>query len=247
MKTNRDNLDLEQLLATLEHAGRDERRQQELGDMLDRLAAEQGERSEAGREHRHGAWWWTLRVAAAACILLFVSTVVRIWFVPTGEEPVTVAEADIPAAIGLELADSTTRLRDGDLRPAAPQRLTNALPTPYQRLTNSYHGGKTLGDEVAQQEAVSEIEETAPFEEVYFAEVEAVGEIPENTDTIPVIESDVEAESELVVQATPEPVQPEPVEPAAKPRERRRSFLGSLFRPAEPSLMEGTTLALLEF
>ena len=240
MKTNRDNLDLEQLLTTLEHAGRDERRQQELGDMIDRMAATESS--------GHGFWWWGARVAAAACILFFISTAVRIWFIPTESGNTLVAEADIPAAIGQAAADSTILLRDDDLQHSSPQRLTNALPTPYQRLTNSYHGSKRLVDEVPQQESVSEVEETAIPEEVYFAEAEGVVDIPENADTLLLVEADVEAEFEPVEQAEPEPVQPEhPVAPASKPRERKRGLLSSLIRPAEPSLMEGTTLALLEF
>ena len=53
MKTDKHNLDLETLLATLEHAGRDERRQQELGEMIDRLAGvESGERRAESGERR---------------------------------------------------------------------------------------------------------------------------------------------------------------------------------------------------
>ena len=40
MKTDRYNL--EDLLADVEHAGRDERRRQDLGAMIDRMAGESG-------------------------------------------------------------------------------------------------------------------------------------------------------------------------------------------------------------
>ena len=60
MKNDRNKMDLDQLLATLEHTGRDNRRQQELGAMIDSLAAAET------TKHR-GFWWWSSRVAAAAC------------------------------------------------------------------------------------------------------------------------------------------------------------------------------------
>ena len=93
MKTDKHNMDLEQLLADVEYAGRDARRQQELSLMIDRMAGvEKGER-------RHGAWWWVSRVAAVACVLFFISTAVRIWFIPTESTGTRVAEAEVPEVV----------------------------------------------------------------------------------------------------------------------------------------------------
>ena len=63
MKNDSNKMDLDQLLATLEHAGRDSRRQQELSAMIDSLAAAET------TKHR-SFWWWSSRVAVAACVTL---------------------------------------------------------------------------------------------------------------------------------------------------------------------------------
>ena len=114
MKTDKNNL--EDFLADVEHAGRDARRQQELGAMIDLMAEESGKRKvESGR---HGFWWWGARVAAAACVLFFITTAVRIWFIPTEPAGTMVAEAEVPAP---------------------PQRLPNDFPT-----TTAVVGGRWL-------------------------------------------------------------------------------------------------------
>ena len=85
MKTDRYNL--EDLLAEVEHAGRDARRQQELGNMIDQMAVV--------KSRRHGFWWWSVRVSAAACVLFFIGTAVRVWFIPTEPAAPMVAEAGV--------------------------------------------------------------------------------------------------------------------------------------------------------
>ena len=90
MKNDSNKMDLDQLISTLELAGRDSRRQQELSAMIDSLAA-------AESTKRRGLWWWTSRIAAAACVTFFVTTAIRIWFIPTGPTPKsipTVAEVN---------------------------------------------------------------------------------------------------------------------------------------------------------
>ena len=57
MKKNNDTPTLEQLLASVEHAGRDARRQQQLSEMIERMAAE-----EASKRHRSVRLWAVRRL-----------------------------------------------------------------------------------------------------------------------------------------------------------------------------------------
>ena len=219
MKTDKHNMDLQQLLGTLEHAGRDARRQQELSEMIDCLAG-----VESG-EHRHGAWWWVSRVAAAACLLFFISTAVRIWFIPTKPAGTLVAEVEMPAL---------------------DQHLTNTLPTPYQRLSNAYHGSRRKVVDVPQQEFPTEVEEAAIEENEYFADIETVGNIVDTAESQLFNNNDIAVEQEMP-QVSSEAVQPaqsvQPESVAVKSQERKRSLFSSLFHRAEPSMMDGTLLA----
>ena len=222
MKTDRYNL--EDLLDDVEHAGRDERRQQELGAMIDRMAGEES------AEQRHGFWWWSTRVAAAACVLFFISTAVRIWFIPT-EEAVQVAQTEVPVA--------------PEVRPVAPAPVeepeVKVAPAPRIKRASTV-------------QPVVETPEQQSVEELLAEEV-AVPEVVEPFDTVEVptviIEDDIAPDPELVAEAA---VEQQPVvalpqaEPQAEPEKATLgSFFKSLFRLAEPSAMDGTTLALLEF
>ena len=226
MKTDKHNMDLEQLLGTLEHAGRDKRRQEEIGAMIDRMAGlESGTRKEERGKSRP-VWWWTVRVVAAACILFFISTAVRIWFIPTEPAGTLVAEAEVPAP---------------------HQGLTKDLPRTTQGLPKDYHSGRRKVVEKPQQKPFAEDEaELLEVEEV-LVDNETVDEVVDTVESYFVITDDVAAEpEEPQVDAEPEqmvqPVQPQPV--AAQPQERKRSFLGGLIRRAEPSKMDGTMLAI---
>lgn len=220
MKADKHNIDLEQLLATLEHAGRDERRRQELGDMIDGMAA----------EHRHGFWWWGARVAAAACALFFISTAVRIWFIPTDED-VQVAQTKVPVTEEvLSIAPSPVE-----------EPVVTVAPAPRIKRASTV-------------QPVVETPEEQPVEELLAEEV-AVPVAVEPLDTVEVpvvtIEDDIAPDTELVAEAA---VEEQPVvalpqdEPQAEPEKvTLGNFFRSLFRLAEPSAMDGTTLALLEF
>ena len=222
MKTDRYNM--EDLLSDVEHAGRDARRQQELGDIIDRLAADE--------ENRHGFWWWGARVATAACVLFFISTAVRIWFIPTGSDGMVVAEAVAPSVVVPEATD-----------------VSAANPASLSSLSSSSSQSMKVG----KKKAAPAEEETLPVEEYYVDEAVEVPAVGDDTVAVPIIiEQNVKAAPVAVAQVTaPEPAPtsaepaPVPVPDDSKPA-RRRSFF-NLFRPAEPSLMEGTTLALLQF
>ena len=89
MKKNNDTPTLEQLLASVEHAGRDARRQQQLAEMIERMAAE-----EASKRHR-SVRLWAVRFAAAATVTLFVITSVWRWIDPAQPTGVQVAQAPV--------------------------------------------------------------------------------------------------------------------------------------------------------
>ena len=215
------------MLATLEHAGRDERRRQELGAMIDGMAGAEN------AAPRHGFWWWGARVAAAACVLFFISTAVRIWFIPT-DEAVQVAQAEVPV---VPVAP--------EVRPVAPAPVEEPEVTvaPAPRIKKSIPAQPIV--ETPEQQSVEEL----LAEEVVLPEVVE----PLDTAEVPtvIIEDDIAPDPELVAEAA---VEQQPVvalpqaEPQAEPEKATLgSFFKSLFRLAEPSAMDGTTLALLEF
>ena len=209
MKTDKQRLDLEQLLGDVEHAGRDVRRRDELAAMIDQMAA--------AENSKHGFWWWGARVAAAACILFFVSTAVRIWFIPT--EPAAPMVAEAPAVTIPAVIDSTVAV---PVKPAAQRRVAQRHPF------------APVAD-VAVEEALPAEEESLPVvEELMAEEVEAPKEpVQEVEEEYPV----EEIAAPVVSVAFAEP-QEQPQEPA-----RRRNILSSLFRQAEPDDMTGTVLA----
>ena len=105
------------MLATLEHAGRDSRRQQELGAMIDSLAAAET------TKHR-SFWWWSSRVAVAACVTFFVTTAVRIWFIPTG--PTTKGIPTVAEVNGTETP--TAIVSDTAVLPTVNRSITSPTP-----------------------------------------------------------------------------------------------------------------------
>lgn len=62
---------LAEMLNAIEHAGRDSRRRQQLSDLIDQLAAK-----EATTQHQKRKAW-AIAFSAAACIALFITTIVR--------------------------------------------------------------------------------------------------------------------------------------------------------------------------
>ncbi len=64
---------LAEMLHAIEHAGRDKRRQQQLSILINQLATEEAVVASQRNRKR-----WTLAISAAACIILFVTTLVRL-------------------------------------------------------------------------------------------------------------------------------------------------------------------------
>lgn len=224
MKTDRHNTDLEQLLSALERDGRNARRQQQLADMIDGLAAK--EKAAAHRVRR----MWTVRIAAAACVLFFIVTAVRVWFIPTTQtEGPQVARVEAPVAV----ADTTTP------RPEALPATATPAPNPSHKrkatmprpIGESTPMPEELLVEAAPQQPAPQPTEPEPQsidQEAAYAQAE---ESPIDSIAQPV--SSLAAEPEQLAQATPE-AEPKP----------RRSLWKSLFSRTEPSEMDGTMLAI---
>lgn len=225
MKTDKHSMDLEQMLATLERAGRDERRQQELGAMIDRMAGEES------AEQRHGFWWWGARVATAACVLFFISTAVRIWFIPTEEPSVMVAQTEVPVAREEALSEESN----------APEP---AIPTARQTVVHRYAAPKPALEEAYLAEELTVEPDEAPADEPDAAVAIEDPVLPEPATVAVAIEQPAAPVDDIVQPI----VSFGPVTPVAQPATPKRgSFLKSLFRLSEPSEMDGTMLALLEF
>lgn len=222
MKTDRHNTDLEQLLGALERDGRNARRQQQLADMIDGLAAK--EKAAAHRMRR----MWTVRIAAAACVLFFIATAVRVWFIPTEQtvEP-QVARAEAPVA---------------DTAAPMPEALP-AIATPAQSLSHKRKAAmpkpadesaampeELLVEAAPQQPAPqpTEPEPQAIDQEAAYAQAEE-----SYIDSIAQPVSSLAAGSEPLAQATPK-AEPKP----------RRSLWKNLFGRTAPSEMDGTILAI---
>lgn len=218
MKNNNHNLDFEQLLADVEHAGRDARRRDELAAMIDSMATTEI------RHTKHGFWWWGARIAAAACVLFFVTTAVRVWFIPTESNAPMVAET--PATVAPAIIDSTVHT---PVNPVKPRRVAgNVKPVAATSII--------ADEDISQQEWTTNAaeEEVLPVvEELLAEEVETTEEPVVEAEGFPI---DIIA-APVVSVAYTEP-QEQPQEPS-----RRRNILSSLFRQPEPDDMTGTVLA----
>ena len=219
MNNDKHKLDLEGLLADVEHAGRDERRRQELGAMIDRMAG----------ANRHGFWWWSARVAAAACVLFFIGTAVRIWFIPTdiptGDD--LVAQAEVPEVIPV-VADSTPAA-PAVQHPVCVQRpRVTAEPTVVEEYVAEEVPAELMEVEepvVERQDKVMMIEEAAVSEPAPIAQTESV-----ETIAAPIVSVSNTSEQHVA--------------PAEERKPKRASIFKNIFRRHEPSKMDGTMLAL---
>lgn len=216
MKKNNDTPTLEQLLASVEHAGRDARRQQQLSEMIERMAAE-----EASKRHR-SVRLWAVRFAAAAAVTLFVVTSVWILTNPSPLVGVQVAQAPVVRKTKLPMP-TMEPLRQAATAPDIP--LNVSVSKPQATVAMPVVEEQPVGAEVPAVEPVPDF----PVMEVTIVEA-VVQEEPMPT---------VEEEEPVVTNM--EPAVMAQSSPTPKPKQERRGFF-SLFR-AEPSLMDGTMLA----
>lgn len=140
MKTeNEINDDLQQLLDALEEHGQNARRQRQLGDLIDQLAAEENTVALPGKRRKLAPLWWAMG-AAAACLLL--------WFAlkpagtqSVGEEERPFAEQRLPKdtvpAETMPLALPQTPVAQepvAETKPAEPKKpINNKVQKPKER------------------------------------------------------------------------------------------------------------------
>ena len=217
IEQTRHDASLQQLLGALERDGRNARRQQQLADMIDGLAAK--EKAAAHRVRR----MWAMRIAAAACVFFFIATAVRVWFIPTEQtvEP-QVARAEAP------VADTAAPM------PEAVQ----AIATPAQSLS---HKRKAAMPKPADEST------PMPEELLVEAAPQPTEPEPQAIDQEPVYAQSTESPIDSIAQplsslaAKPEPLAQ--ATPKAEPKPRR-SLWKSLFGRTAPSEMDGTILAI---
>ena len=216
MKKNNDTPTLEQLLASVEHAGRDARRQQQLSEMIERMAAE-----EASKRHR-SVRLWAVRFAAAAAVTLFVVT--SVWKLTNSSPLAGVQVAQAPVIRKTKLPVPTME----PLRQAAkaPDKTLNvSVSKPQATVAMPVVEEQPVGAEAVAVEPVPDF----PVME------EAIAEAVVQEEPMPTVEEEepvvTDIEPAVMAQSSPTP----------KPKQERRGFF-SLFR-AEPSLMDGTMLA----
>ena len=212
-KQDNTPLDLKQLLANVEHAGRDQRRQADLAEMIDQMAAQ---------EKRRPWHWYALRVAAAACVLFFIVTAVRIWYLPTElpANPLVAKAEPVPVPTGVR------------------QEFPPTLPLAAKPISKTVRKAKPAPTQEVQRETA------VPEEMPYVAEEAPETPIIEPPAEAPVADSTATTEPEPTLLAGTEVENaPTPVPPQEEAEPRRRSFFSTLFSPAEPDLMDGTVLA----
>lgn len=215
MKENNDIPTLEQLLHAVEHAGRDQRRRQQLSQMIEQMA-------EAETSKSHTIRLWVARVAVAAMITLFV--VVPVWNWIGVDQSVEMQVSQVPVSI---------QARDVEPVAVEVEQKRDYVARRHARAVN-----RTLPDlvepECEEQDNASDVV-VVESQPVYDLQEEAVAENLEPIDTDPVVEE------VLPVVPSKEPEQVAQSMPRTDAKRERRSFFS--FLSAEPSMMDGTMLA----
>ena len=225
MKKTDEKFDLYELLRTVEHAGRDNRRQQQLSDLIDSLAAEEES------AHRKVLWRrWSIGISVAACLVLFVTTIVKFTaqdaIQPSGS---LVAEAQADTAAKPMLVeindDDSPSLGERTVRPhtvspaIAPQRVAE----------------QSDDRQVVKEMDEAFTEEVIPVD-VYDNDVQYAEQIEQRKSEDTLLEH-VDADSDNVQMQPQFAMQ----EPTAKREKAPRKWFK--LRRANPSKMDGTVLA----
>ena len=208
MKNTNPTPTLEDLLASVEHAGRDARRQQQLAEMVEGLAAKEA----AAR--RRVVRLWTARIAAAACLLGVIFTIVHYLNRPVASTVPMLAEVQ-PMGVNRSPVVKT------------PEAVQPAAPLPQERKA------------VRHVRPTVELPERLPDA----VEEEGPIVLTDALELAPVDLSDLYAEAEPEYLPSEALAQVEPTqEPKTAERPKRRSIFS--IGNAEPDLMEGNTLSI---
>lgn len=227
---SRADAELELMLKAVEKAGRDSRRREALSAMLDRMAA-----AEAAVHRKVVRRRWSIGISAAACLLLFVTTIVRLTNIGDGVAagPLTAEVDDKPIVNGDTVADTVAydnNMQNNvlSIKPRKAVAPTVSEPAPMMAETKASQEETTplLPSEEKAADTVS------LGDEVLFD----VGQLAE---------ADL-PESEENEEVTPSPSSPQPAQvaantPAAKPDKRRSRWVRH--HRDDRSKMDGTMLA----
>lgn len=231
MKNANKHMDLDQLLTTLEHAGRDSRRQQELSAMIDNMA-------KAEVPKKHDVWWWCSRVAVAACVTFFITTAVRLF---STSDPATNGVTTVAELTSTEIPSSTSH----DTIVVNPTIIHNKTShTPVAIKTDPTPVSEELYAEVATETEPAEEVSTEEYYNIILDDFAPDSEpiaYKSEQDHTPTEAPTANNEASSTTPNTDTPVVAQSVKP------QRRRLLGGFLRRSEPSRMEGTTLALLQF
>ena len=219
MKKNSTPPTLEELLASLEHAGRNARRQQQLSEMIVRMAAEEA------AAKRRSVRLWSVRLVAAACLVLFMMTIVHLWY----PSPVSV-EPQLAQAPQVQLPKP--HMAPAEPYKATPHPASTTPPTTINEPKPALPLQPDVADPILEEIAPSPIIEPSLPTEQYAESV--TEELP--TEELSATPFQPET-SDDIAQAEPAPA------PEA-PTQRRSLFR---LRMAEPSMMDGNVLALQIF
>ncbi len=232
MKDPKNIPSLDELLSSVEHAGRDARRRQQLAGMIEQMAANE-DAARRAKTHR-----LTLRMLAAACLAGIIITTAY-FLAPAAEhntpllaETKTVQSTD--TVLATESLQPTTA-QPGSSTPAMSSPQTHAAPTVDNVEPLLVQGSATeVPDAVPEKvETIEELAPAMPIEEFLYAEATASAE------------SDIAAATEqpaVTVAATEEtPVAMNATDSQEAQATRRRSIFR--MRQTAPSLMTGTTLS----
>ena len=218
--------ELELMLKAVEKAGRDSRRREALSVMLDQMAAD-----EAAAHRKVVRRRWSIAVSAAACLLLFVTTIVRLTNIGDGVAagPLTAEVDDRP------IMNGDTVATDSDVQPdALPVRsrkayaLAAAEPTPVMAETAVPQDETTPIPPAEEQE----VDSVSIGDEVLFD----IGRFAEND----VPESE-EKEETMPSTVSPQPAQVATNTTAPKPTKSRSRWMRH--HRDDRSKMDGTMLA----
>lgn len=229
MKKTDEKFDLDELLRTVEHAGRDNRRQQQLSDLIDSLAADEES------AHRKVLWRrWSIGISAAACLVLFVTTIVK-FTAQDASQPTGALVAETPVAHVREEAT----VHEEELRTKTVYENENE---------NKGHRTKTKSLTEDEELPIAENEATVPIEKEEIVEDTLIDEydidvqyadkmyVPGSEDMIP-----VDTGSDTNIGREHADVETQVAKHEEKSEKKSRKWFQ--LRRANPSKMDGTMLA----
>ena len=154
---NEMNEEVRQLLDSLEEHGKNVRRQQELSDLIDRLAEEE-KTVEIPRKHRKFTPLWWVLGAAAACLLLWLLVKPNAKQQPEMEQKILVEETKTVDSVKTEVNDAVFEQPDANETVLAEETPVVPQNTPMKK-----EKPKTqIIEEVIEQPLLAEVKPTEP-------------------------------------------------------------------------------------